>query len=345
MTEENSNELIDPKGLAEVTSQIMEHNRAVTGELLEYTAWAKVPDNLKTKTGLRDLNLKPAPGQKPAAQFRNVFRDVVYPLYEVDQAIVRPPVSEGTLARLHAARAKMTSLRYCDICKADSLSFEDYGRVKARGGLVADAEGRPNTQYRCRFCEDRIAATAWAREVLADERAIILDTETTGLEEDSEIIEVAIINTKGEELLRSLVKPKGEMGATHIHGIGAEDVAGAPSWPAINHLVERHIREASRVVIYNADYDRRLIYQTQKAWGLPALETHPAPDYVPPAWQCAMEQYARWYGEWSSYHRSYKWQRLSGSHRALGDARTCLEYIKRMAEVDRDEFREEENRW
>jgi DNA polymerase III epsilon subunit-like protein len=310
-------------------------------QVVEYTAWAKVPEGLKTKTGLRELGLKPAPGQKPAAQFRNIFNDNLYPLYEVGQAVPRAPVAEAALARLEAARAKMTRLRYCDICDGDSLSLQDYGRVKARGGLVAAADGTPNVQYRCRFCEDRLEATDWAKQLLADPRAIILDTETTGLE-GAEIVEIAIINTKGEVLFESLVKPHGEMGATHIHGITAEDVAGAPTWRQIDSEVVAFLQTASRVVVYNAPFDAGMIDNSRKRWGLPALlEVEPMEKMevdlegstLDPIinWQCAMDWYASWYGEWSSYFKSYKWQRLSGDHRALGDVRACLEYIKRMA--------------
>jgi hypothetical protein len=319
-----------------------------TNELTEYTAWVKVPEGLKTKTGLRELGLKPAPGQKPAAHFRNIFNDNVYPLYEVGQAIVRPPVSEETLARLAAAREKMTHLRYCDICQGDSLSFEDYGRAKARGGLVASANGTPNTQYRCRFCQDRIEAREWARQLLADERAIILDSETTGLE-GAEIVEIAIINTKGEVLFESLVKPHGPMGATHIHGITAEEVADAPTWRQIDSEVVAHLQTASRVVVYNAPFDAGMIDNSRKRWGLSALlEVEPMEKVevdmegstMDPIinWQDAMEWYAQWYGEWSSYFKSYKWQRLDGGHRAYGDALACLEYIKRMATEARPNY-------
>lgn len=308
----------------------------------EYTAWAKVPEELKTKTGLRELGLKPAKGQRPAALFRNIFNDNLYPLYEVSQAVARPPVSEAALARLEAARTKMTRLRYCDICDGDSLSLGDYGRLKARGGLVADAEGNPNTQYRCRFCQDRLEASRWAREVLADERAIILDTETTGLD-GAEIVEIALVNTKGEPLFNSLVRPKGEMGATHIHGITAEDVAGAPTWLEIDSDVVAYLQTASRVVVYNAPFDAGMIDNSRRRWGLPnLLEPEPMEKVLVDMegssfspiinWECAMNWYAQWYGAWSSYYGSYKWQRLEGGgHRALGDARACLEYIKRMA--------------
>lgn len=48
---------------------------------------------------------------------------------------------------------------------------------------------------------------AWAR-LLDREDALILDTETTGLKGDIEIVEIGIINTKGDVLLHRYSMPK-----------------------------------------------------------------------------------------------------------------------------------------
>jgi DNA polymerase-3 subunit epsilon len=46
-----------------------------------------------------------------------------------------------------------------------------------------------------------------------------------------------------------------------------------------------------------------------------------------------MLQYAEWFGEWNSYHQSFRWQKLQGGdHSALGDCFATLELIKRMAD-------------
>lgn len=288
-----------------------------------YKKWTDVPENLKTRNQLKELGLRPVRNQPHAAIFDSRYGD--WKLYDMALAVPRKPAGPEQLARLEAAREKADKLRTCTgfgkFC-GEYLSFEDYGRAKKR-------HGKPDGwQYVCRFCRDRKRASEWAREVLADERAIILDTETTGLDDDSEIIEIAIINTKGERLFESLVKPVGLMGATHIHGIAAEDVATAPGWYEIDPLVIDILIGASRVISYGAEFDARLITQSRARWGLPPSGS------ASNRWQCAMEEYARWYGDWSSYHKSYKWQRLQGGHRALGDCLACLEYIKIMAEKE-----------
>jgi hypothetical protein len=56
---------------------------------------------------------------------------------------------------------------------------------------------------------------------------------------------------------------------------------------------------------------------------------------------CAMEQYAAWCGDYSEYHGNFRWQRLNGGHRALGDCRATLDLIRGMANSKTTEESEE----
>lgn len=296
-----------------------------------YRRWVDVPARLKTRTQLNEMGLRPAKGQEPAAIFDS--RNGDWKLYDLALAIPKRKMTEAQEASLAKARDKVDGLRRClyygKRC-GEELSLEDYGDWKRQRIRVAKRErdediSKVDHQYICRHCRYRLRASEWAREALADETAIILDTETTGLDESAEIVEIAIISIKGETLFESLVKPHGAMAGTHIHGITAEDVSAAPTWLEIDSRVAGPLRLASRVIVYNAEYDYRLIRQTQERWQIKPLEGSDN-------WQCAMEEYAQWYGNWNDYHKSYKWQRLEGGHRALSDCLACLEYIKRMAE-------------
>ncbi|GGZ39657.1 hypothetical protein [Streptomyces bluensis] len=52
----------------------------------------------------------------------------------------------------------------------------------------------------------------------------------------------------------------------------------------------------------------------------------------PQTWEeCAMEQYAAFYGDWHDYFGSYTWQKLGGGHRALGDTRAVIRRLEEMA--------------
>lgn len=291
-----------------------------------YTAWANVPDHLKTKTQLDKAGLRLAKGQEPVAEFcsfiRGRNRPNFYKLYDLNEAIPKRTATEAQLAALAKAREAWGQARTCQRCGSI------FGHsLKGSGGF-------------CRFCRDHREAVNWAREALADGRAVILDTETTGLGSGAEIIEIAIITTSGETLLDTLVKPAGDIPseATAIHGITQADVEAAPTWAEIDGQIFDVLHNASRIIIYNDAYDSRLLYQTRAAHGL-AESGQNYFDY----WydhdrdfynksQCAMHWYAQWYGEWSDHHRSYRWQSLNGGHRALGDCLATLDALREMSE-------------
>jgi len=64
---------------------------------------------------------------------------------------------------------------------------------------------------------------------------LVLDTETTGLGDHAEIIEIGIINGSGETVMNTLVKPNTAVPATAtaIHGITDDDLLNAPSFTEV----------------------------------------------------------------------------------------------------------------
>ncbi len=170
---------------------------------------------------------------------------------------------------------------------------------------------------------DRDQAILWARRILADETVVILDTETTGLGQEAEIVQIAVIDTAGNVLLDTLVKPQTEIPAeaSRIHGITDEMVADAPAFDAVQLGIE-----GKTVVTYNANFDARMIRQSLAQYDkdAPAVK----------AYECAMETYAAYYGEWNDYFGSYKWQPLrGGDHSAKGDCLATLALIRKMAQA------------
>lgn len=170
----------------------------------------------------------------------------------------------------------------------------------------------------------RERAVQWAREVLARDDLLVLDTETTGLDRAAQIVQIAIIDRAGAVLLDSLVKPTCPigLGAAAIHGITAAMVQDAPSFAALLPAF-RALVAGKRLVIYNADFDMRLLRQSATACGvaLPRVDT-----------DCVMHAYAQFVGRWNSRRGGYRWWPLpGGDHSALGDARACLAVIRRMA--------------
>lgn len=135
---------------------------------------------------------------------------------------------------------------------------------------------------------------------------IILDTETTGLYATAEICQIAIINSSSITLLDTLVKPTRPIpsDATRIHGITNDQVKDAPGWMEINERVWELI-QGQTVIVYNADYDFRLIVQSEQSCEPLALS-----DWHTIKWVCAMEAYAEHVGDWNDYHGNYRWQKL-----------------------------------
>lgn len=111
-------------------------------------------------------------------------------------------------------------------------------------------------------------ASITARRIL-NEDPLFLDTETTGLGLDDEVIQVAVTDSLGDCIFHSYIKPTKSISpeATKIHGITNTDVAAAPRGREVlpglfNALQDR------KVVMYNADFDRRMLYQSAQQQGI-----------------------------------------------------------------------------
>lgn len=174
----------------------------------------------------------------------------------------------------------------------------------------------------------REQACRWARQVLDDPDAVILDTETTGLGPDAEVVEIALLDCRGGTLLDTLVRPTSPIppDAAALHGITDAAVANAPGWPEIHERVDGLLKRASRTVIYNADYDAQILQQTCSRHGLPP----PGPPRH--GYECAMKKYARFVGDWSESKRDFLWKPLKGGgHRAREDCLATLRILREMA--------------
>lgn len=172
--------------------------------------------------------------------------------------------------------------------------------------------------------------------------ALILDTETTGLSELAEIVELSIINGRGSVLFNSLIKPINQIpeAVTAIHGITNHDVARAPTWPEVYTRI-RHMTHKKNVIIWNADFDMRLLDQTSRFYDLSPVS---AWDCLP---ICAKTQYEVWRAIPNDKPERrpglYKWISLEDAakrhgvplpavrHRALADCHLTLDVIEAVS--------------
>ncbi len=172
-----------------------------------------------------------------------------------------------------------------------------------------------------------------ANQILALQ-PVFLDTETTGLRQTDEIIEIAIVDSVGQTLLDTLVRPSQPIPrvSTAINGITNEMVRGAKFWlqlwPQVSSILDGKV-----VIAYNAKFDESMMKQSNLRYRIPWQIT----------WQFRdlLELYSMFRESWSSFAgitKSYSLEEarrssgiaLPNAHRALADtllARELLLYI------------------
>lgn len=177
--------------------------------------------------------------------------------------------------------------------------------------------------------KDQRAAIDWARMVLANkERFVILDTETTGIGRNDEIIQIGIIDLDGNTLLNQNIRPQKRKAipkdATNVHGLTMDELINCPVFSELKDILKQTIGHRG-IIAYNAEFDLRLYKQSYKVSG----------GFFPNGnWHCAMREYAQFVGEWDDYHGNYRWHKLeSGDHTAIGDCLATLAIIQQMAQT------------
>ena len=117
-----------------------------------------------------------------------------------------------------------------------------------------------------------------------------------------------------------------------VHRIHKSMLRNAPTFPQVWRDLAP-LLSAHEVVIYNAEYDVRLLRQTAKRHNLelPEIHTH-----------CLMKHYSSYVGQASVHSEGYRSMKLaaacfhfqieqSTTHRALADAQASLEILHKLA--------------
>lgn len=267
-------------------------------ELTKYSWWGESnepPEHLKTKKQLGELGLSPL---QPAGVIETRKYDVL--LYDINNPECCRPKRKPTPKQLETLAAN----------RLKAQIKRDYQEWYREVGFIE---------------RDRVDAVKWAREQLALDDWVLLDTETTGLY-DAQIVEIAVVDRTGQTLLDTFIKPTIPIPpeTTAIHGITDAMVAAAPTFCEVYPRIVKALKD-KRVLIYNSAFDIKILNYCCRLHGLPILKLQKRSE-------CLMEWAAQWGGDWSYYYKDYKYFPLpSGNHRALGDCLAAFELVKLMA--------------
>jgi DNA polymerase III epsilon subunit-like protein len=192
-------------------------------------------------------------------------------------------------------------------------------------------------------------AVRWARGVLACGQGVLLDTETTGIKRDCEIVDIALVRidqSAHSPILSTLVRPAdGSEGIVRYARLAAEhpdvfgipvdaldDLASAPTfadiWPLLLPVLQQR-----RLIVYNARFDVPMVLRSARRMGL-------LPSGFRVTAECAMKAFAAYSGldDWLSLDDACAALDIDPDaygprHRALPDACLAAEVVRRMAET------------
>ena len=116
------------------------------------------------------------------------------------------------------------------------------------------------------------------------------------------------------------------MASQRIHGIDDRMVKDAPPWTVIGDLVAGIIH-GKHIVAYNANFDVHMIVTLFQRYEMEIPEFEVS---------CAMEEYSKFVGDWSTSKGDYRWQKLpklafGQAHDSLVDCQSTLLLMKKMA--------------
>lgn len=165
---------------------------------------------------------------------------------------------------------------------------------------------------------------------------LVFDTETTGLDTNSEILQLSITNGLGDTLFNEYLKPTHNTSwseAQSVHHVSPEMVADKLTFGDYFDEIQNMFYNAKMIAGYNTSYDINYILKND------IVLNNQVPIYD------VMLAFAPVYGEWNYRFKEYKWQHLdkcakyfgydlgSKAHNSLEDTKAtayCLEQLLKL---------------
>ncbi|EOZ4205247.1 TPA: 3'-5' exonuclease, partial [Escherichia coli] len=143
---------------------------------------------------------------------------------------------------------------------ADSVPMREK-RPLTSGQLLAGQ--RLSVLSRLNSTSGRMARQAYDWLSLAP---LFLDTETAGLDNTAEALEIGPTDASGQVVFETRLKSTVAIGAqaAAVHGISEQALCGAPLWTDVARQL-RHAIGGRPVIIFNARFDIRILKQTAAA--------------------------------------------------------------------------------
>lgn len=220
-----------------------------------------------------------------------------------------------------------SSKKYAIYLVADCIALRERKvKPKTEKQILAGKKLAQQAKLRSNEAQAGKAAKQWL-----ENECLIIDTETTGLGSNAQIIELAIIDHLGKTIFDQRFKPTVDIEprAEEIHGISMDDLLDKPSWPDKVEEIKK-ILLSKPVVIFNADFDLGMLASTTISFSLDA-------DWIEKInYHCAMYLSAKAFGATNRYgsislataagHANVQWQ--GDAHNASADALATLEVLK-----------------
>ena len=204
--------------------------------------------------------------------------------------------------------------------------------AKQRKARAEQRKARAEAERQHIFSEKRMKAvdTAVLQRNPAGKRTIVIDTETTGLDcNTDEILQLSIIDDSGNTLFNEYFKPVKTMewkAAERVNGITPQMVADCED--IYHHFgeIQQILYDADTIIGYNTEFDLAFL----RNCGFELSEDTTKVD--------VMRDFAPIYGEWNEDWQDYKWQKLTTcaayyeydwgnsekAHNSLGDCLATL---------------------
>lgn len=253
------------------------------------------------------------------------------PYYNINQVI---ELSKLSKEEIESKIRKPTKKQLENIEKAREIYKKK--RTCSKCGFVVNTL-QDLTDGICKSCKEDEYYSYMIDKIINDRKVwmnnrkdyIILDVETTGLDDD-EVIEISIIDLKGTVLFDTLIKPKRliPIEATYINGISDDMVKDSPTFDLVYNEFKKVI-EGKSIIGFNIQFDIRMIYNTMKIYDIKDRLNNITIDLMEQ--EMTINHTDRYISLVNSVN-NYKGEEIHQIHRAVNDCYICLELIKRSIE-------------